>query len=85
MSQRWRLRGRPTYCIIIREDNMKDPQFPELLNLLLEIRNLKVDNVKISLGRLQNLMSSACLGMISIKIYVYNNIFWSQANQKFVQ
>ena len=26
---------------------MKDPQFPELLNLLLEIRNLKVDKVKI--------------------------------------
>ena len=40
---------------------MKDPQFPELLNLLLEIRNLKVDKVKISLGRLQNLMSSACV------------------------
>jgi hypothetical protein len=40
---------------------MKDPQFPELLNLLMEIRSLKVDNVKISLGRLQNLMSSACV------------------------
>ena len=82
MSQRWRLRGRPTYCIIIREDNMKDPQFPELLNLLLEIRNLKVDNVKISLGRLQNLMSSACLGMESIK---NDNIFGqSQITQKFL-
>ena len=61
VSHRWRLRGRPTYCIILREEHMKDPQFPELLNLLLEIRNLKVDKVKISLGRLQNLMSSACV------------------------
>lgn len=47
--------------MVIREENMKDPQFPELLNLLLEIRSLKVDNVKICLGRLQNLMNSACI------------------------
>ena len=40
---------------------MRDHQFPELLNLLLEIRNLKVDNIKISLGRLQNFMNSACV------------------------
>ena len=40
---------------------MKDPQFAELLNLLLEIRSLRVDNVQISLGRLQNLLSSACI------------------------
>ena len=40
---------------------MRDHQFAELLNLLLEIRSLKVDGNKISLGRLQNLMSSACI------------------------
>lgn len=61
VSKRWRLRGRPTVCIIITEDNMKDPQFPDLLSLLTEIRSLRVDNVKISLGRLQNLITSACL------------------------
>lgn len=61
ISRRWRLRGRPTYCILITEENMRDHQFAELLTLLLEIRNLKVDNVKISLGRLQNLLCSACI------------------------
>ena len=75
MSKRWRLRGRPTYCILVREENMKDPQFPALLNLLLEIRDSKVGNVNISSGRLHSkvgnvnissgrlhcLLSSACI------------------------
>ena len=61
MSKRWRLRGRPTYCILVREENMKDPQFPALLNLLLEIRDSKVGNVNISSGRLHCLLSSACI------------------------
>ena len=61
VARRWRLRGRPTYCIIVKEANMRDHQFAEFLNLLLEIRSGKVDNVQISLGRLQNLMSSACI------------------------
>ena len=40
---------------------MKDPQFPALLNLLLEIRDSKVGNVNISSGRLHCLLSSACI------------------------
>ena len=61
ISRRWRLRGRPTYCIPIREENMRDQQFPDLLGLLLEIKNLRIDNVKVSLGRMQNFMNSACI------------------------
>ena len=45
--------GRPTVCILITEDNMKNPQFADMLNLLTELKTLKIDNVKISLGRLQ--------------------------------
>ena len=40
---------------------MRDQQFPELLALLLEIKNLRIDNVKVSLGRMQNFMNSACI------------------------
>ncbi len=39
ISRRWRLRGRPTYCIIITEANFKDHQFSEMLALLMEIRS----------------------------------------------
>ena len=62
VSQRWRLRGRPTYCILIKEEFKKDPQFGEFLNLLLEIGNQRLDNnVQCSLGRLQNLLNEACI------------------------
>ena len=36
---------------VITENNLQDPQFPELLSLLCELRNLKVEGVKIRLGR----------------------------------
>ena len=39
------------YFQVITENNLQDPQFPELLSLLCELRNLKVDGVKIRLGR----------------------------------
>ena len=62
VSQRWRLRGRPTYCILIKEEFKKDPQFGEFLNLLLEIGSQRLDNiVQCSLGRLQNLLNEACI------------------------
>ena len=39
------------YFQVITENNLQDPQFPELLSLLCELRNLKVEGVKIRLGR----------------------------------
>ena len=39
------------YFQVITENNLQDPQFPELLSLLCELRNLKIDGVKIRLGR----------------------------------
>ena len=36
---------------VITENNLHDPQFPELLSLLCELRNLNVDGVKIRHGR----------------------------------
>ena len=63
-------------CIIVTEDNMKNPQFTEMLNLLTELKTLKIDNVKISLGRLQVIyeqlrqFSSFCL--TEKEIFVFN-------------
>lgn len=60
LSQRWRIGNcRPTYCILVTETNMKDPQFYEFLDLLIEIRMLKVEGVNLQLGRLQNLIAAA--------------------------
>ncbi len=57
----WRLSGRPTVCILVTENHMRDPQFPVLLNFLSELRSGSVDGVKVRLGRLQNLIASSCL------------------------
>lgn len=57
----WRLVGRPTFCILISEQDMRDPQFSEMLNFLAELRHGHCEGVKVRLGRLQNLLSSSCI------------------------
>ena len=61
ISKSWRLNGRPTFCIFISENDMKDPQFVVITNFLSELRQGTIDGVKIRLGRLQNLLSSCCI------------------------
>ncbi|XP_064114166.1 probable phosphorylase b kinase regulatory subunit beta isoform X2 [Macrobrachium nipponense] len=57
----WRLSGRPTVCIPIREEHMRDVHFRELLDLLAMLKNGHCDGLKIRTGRLQNLISSSCI------------------------
>ncbi|KAL3244039.1 hypothetical protein MRX96_019610 [Rhipicephalus microplus] len=57
----WRMSGRPTLAIVIREDNMRDAHFKELLDLLAMLKKGHCDGLKVRLGRLQNLISSSCI------------------------
>ncbi|XP_018570272.1 probable phosphorylase b kinase regulatory subunit beta isoform X2 [Anoplophora glabripennis] len=57
----WRLSGRPTVCLLIREEHMRDPQFKEMLDLLAMLKKGYCDTVKVRIGRLQNLISSSCV------------------------
>ncbi|XP_039952153.1 probable phosphorylase b kinase regulatory subunit beta isoform X2 [Bactrocera neohumeralis] len=57
----WRLSGRPTVCLLIREEHMRDPQFKEMLNLLAMLKKGYCDGMKVRIGRLQNLISSSCI------------------------
>ena len=50
---RWRLSGRPTFCIVVTENNMRDPQFPSMLTALAEFRTGMVNGVKVNVGRVQ--------------------------------
>ena len=61
IGKSWRLNGRPTFCIVLTERDMRNPQFSELLAFLAELRRGEVEGVKVRLGRLQNLLSSACV------------------------
>lgn len=58
----WRLSGRPTVCLLIREEHMRDPQFKEMLDLLAMLKKGYSDGMKVRIGRLQNLISSSCVG-----------------------
>ncbi|XP_066991730.1 probable phosphorylase b kinase regulatory subunit beta isoform X2 [Anabrus simplex] len=57
----WRLSGRPTVCLLIREEHMRDPQFKEMLDLLAMLKKGHCDGMKVRIGRLQNLISSSCI------------------------
>ncbi|XP_042207580.1 probable phosphorylase b kinase regulatory subunit beta isoform X3 [Homarus americanus] len=57
----WRLSGRPTVCILIREEHMRDVHFRELLDLLAMLKSGYCDGLKIRTGRLQNLIASSCI------------------------
>lgn len=57
----WRLSGRPTVCLLIREEHMRDPQFKEMLDLLAMLKKGYCDGMKVRIGRLQNLVSSSCM------------------------
>lgn len=57
----WRMSGRPTVCILIREEHMRDTHFKEMLDLLAMFKKGHCDGLKIRTGRLQNLISSSCI------------------------
>lgn len=57
----WRLSGRPTVCLLIREEHMRDPQFKEMIDLLAMLKKGYFDGMKVRIGRLQNLISSSCI------------------------
>ncbi|XP_050528785.1 probable phosphorylase b kinase regulatory subunit beta isoform X3 [Daktulosphaira vitifoliae] len=61
VSRFWRLSGRPTVCLLIREEHMRDPQFEEMLDLFAMLKKGHCDGIKVRIGRLQNLLSSSCM------------------------
>lgn len=62
----WRLSGRPTVCLLIREEHMRDPQFKKMVDLLAMLKKGYCDTVKVRIGRLQNLISSSCVGELHV-------------------
>ncbi|KAL3310293.1 hypothetical protein Ciccas_011144, partial [Cichlidogyrus casuarinus] len=61
LTKWWRMKGRPTFCLLLREDMMKGPQADQLIPFLVSIRNGNVHGSKIVLGRIQNFVNSGCV------------------------
>ncbi|RWS29536.1 putative phosphorylase b kinase regulatory subunit beta-like protein [Leptotrombidium deliense] len=58
----WRMSGRPTVCVLIREEHLRDVHFREMLDLLAQFKKGFLDSgLKVKTGRLQNLISSSCI------------------------
>ncbi|RWS07321.1 putative phosphorylase b kinase regulatory subunit beta-like protein [Dinothrombium tinctorium] len=58
----WRMSGRPTVCVLIREEHLRDVHFREMLDLLAQFKKGSLDSgLKVKTGRLQNLISSSCI------------------------
>ena len=49
-------------CLLVREEHMRDPHFKHMLDLFAMLKKGHCDGVKVRLGRLQNLISSSCMG-----------------------
>ena len=53
LSKCWKLAGRPTFCMIIREDNIRGTNGHYLFRLLAQFKRGDCDGVKVRIGRLQ--------------------------------
>lgn len=57
----WNMKGRPTLCLLLREKNLRGKQFNETLEMLAAFKRGRCGGVKIKLGRLQTLVSTAVI------------------------
>ncbi|VVC92224.1 unnamed protein product [Leptidea sinapis] len=48
----WRLSGRPTVCLLVREEHMRDPHFKQMLDLFAMLKKGHCDGVKVRLEHL---------------------------------
>ncbi|KAL8575938.1 hypothetical protein ACOMHN_027336 [Nucella lapillus] len=61
LSKCWKLHGRPTWCMIIRENSIKGQNFGDFLSLLSQFKKGMVDGIHIRLGKLQSFLTTGCV------------------------
>ncbi|VDK83214.1 unnamed protein product [Litomosoides sigmodontis] len=61
ISKRWKLTGRPTFCMVLREEIMSGEYFSYMLDLLISLKNGCISGVRVRVGRLHQLLNSGCM------------------------
>ncbi|CAJ0936519.1 unnamed protein product, partial [Mesorhabditis belari] len=61
IARRWKLSGRPTMCILLREENVLGPYFDHMMDLLVQLKNGFVNGIRVRLGRVHQLLNSSCI------------------------
>lgn len=67
--------------LVIVYVDRRDPQFKEMLELLAMLKKGHCDGLKVRIGRLQNLISSSCIGEVThsqITIIIFTNVIVAQ-------
>ncbi|XP_062275709.1 phosphorylase b kinase regulatory subunit beta isoform X3 [Scomber scombrus] len=59
IKQCWKMRGRPLFLVLIREDNIKGSRFNPVLDMLAAFKKGNIGGVKVHVDRLQTLISGA--------------------------
>uniref|UniRef100_A0A9J2P4L3 Phosphorylase b kinase regulatory subunit n=1 Tax=Ascaris lumbricoides TaxID=6252 RepID=A0A9J2P4L3_ASCLU len=60
ISKRWKLAGRPTFCLVLREENVSGEYFSHMLDLLVSMKNGFVNGVRVRIGRVHQLLNTGC-------------------------
>uniref|UniRef100_A0A915E5Y7 Phosphorylase b kinase regulatory subunit n=1 Tax=Ditylenchus dipsaci TaxID=166011 RepID=A0A915E5Y7_9BILA len=61
VSRRWKLAGRPTFCMVLREENVVGEYFDNMLDLLVSLKNGFVNGIRVRIGRIHQLLNTGCL------------------------
>ncbi|VDL69748.1 unnamed protein product [Nippostrongylus brasiliensis] len=61
VSKRWKLAGRPTMCILLREENIVGEYFDHILDLLVQLKTGHVNGIRVRLGRVHQLLNTSCI------------------------
>ncbi|KAL6739447.1 hypothetical protein Aduo_012901 [Ancylostoma duodenale] len=61
VSRRWKLAGRPTMCLLLREENIVGEYFDHILDLLVQLKNGHVNGIRVRMGRVHQLLNTSCI------------------------
>ncbi|ESP02603.1 hypothetical protein LOTGIDRAFT_224755 [Lottia gigantea] len=82
LSKGWKLSGRPTWCMLIREDTIRGHNFGEFLDLLAQFKKGNVGGVRVQIGRLQSFISSACIEHLDFLHHLEDPNIFDPLNEK---
>ncbi|XP_071957802.1 phosphorylase b kinase regulatory subunit beta-like [Antedon mediterranea] len=64
----WKMSGRPTFCVLIREDHFRGSHKPEMLDMLVMFKRGGYDGVRVRVDRLQTLLASSFIEHLDCQV-----------------
>ncbi|CAD5226819.1 unnamed protein product [Bursaphelenchus xylophilus] len=61
IAKRWKLSGHPTFCMVLREENIVGEYFEKMLDLLVSMKNGFVNGIRVRIGRIHQLLNTGCI------------------------